>query len=150
MGLTGGTLLMLALAGALAQPVVELLYDPRYQGAAAIMGLLAMAQMPQVIGMTYDQSALAAGNSKGYFAVMALRAAGQTLAFMAGAHWGGLGGALLGLGLAGLALHPLIVMLARRHQAWDRTHDVGFFLLAFAFCGLILWTNPVSFAVFSR
>ncbi len=134
--LTGSVLLLLALIGVLAMPLVSLLYDARYIGAAQIVAALSIALMPQVVGMTYDQSALAAGNSKGYFAVMALRALVQTLAFVAGVHFGGMIGALLALGLAGLITHPLIVLLARRHQAWDAAHDLISFLgaamLAFA------------------
>lgn len=144
--LTGGVLLSLALVGIFAQPIVGLLYDDRYQGAAAVMVLLVMAQMPQVIGMTYDQSALAAGNSRGYFQVMAARAVVQTAAFLCGVHFGGLAGALVGLGLAGLATHPLIIMLARKHRSWDAAHDLVFVFAALALSALVLWANSVSLA----
>ncbi len=147
--LTGSVLVLLALVGVLAQPIVGLLYDQRYQGAAASMVVLCMAQMPQVVGMTYDQSALAAGNSRGYFLVMALRAVVQTLAFLAGVHSGGLMGALVGLGLAGLATHPAVILLARKHRSWDALHDLVFFFVALVLSALILWANPVSFAAVS-
>ncbi len=139
--LTGGVLLLLALVGIYARPLVALLYDARYLGAAPVIAALAMAQMPQVIGMTYDQSALATGNSRGYFLVMALRAAIQTAAFAIGVHLGGLLGALVGLGLAGLISHPLIVLLARRHRAWDLTHDFVFFLCGSALAAAIFSAN---------
>lgn len=147
--LTGSVLALLAVVGVLAQPIVAVLYDDRYQAAALSMVLLSIAQMPQVVGMTYDQSALAAGNSRGYFLVMALRAGVQTLAFSAGVHLGGLMGALVALGLAGLATHPLIVLLARKHKSWDAIHDLAFFFVALVLVALILWANPVSFANFS-
>jgi hypothetical protein len=54
--------------------------------------------MPQIPGMTYDQSALAAGDGRGFFLLLALRAVLQTSAFLLGAHYGGIGGALLGRG----------------------------------------------------
>ena len=139
--LTGGVLLLLALVGIFARPLVALLYDARYLGAAPVIAALAMAQMPQVIGMTYDQSALAAGNSRGYFLVMALRAGVQTAAFAMGVHQGGLLGALVGLGLAGLISHLLIVLLARRHRAWDLTHDFVFFLCGSALAAVIFAAN---------
>jgi hypothetical protein len=118
--LTGGVLILLALVGAFAGPVVGFLYGACYMGAAPIIAALTIAQMPQVIGMTYDQSALPAGNSRGYFLIMALRAAVQALAFLMGA--------MLALGLARLATHPLLLLLARRHKVWDATHDLIFFL----------------------
>ena len=139
--LTGGVLLLLALVGIFARPLVALLYDARYLGAAPVIAALAMAQMPQVIGMTYDQSALAAGNSRGYFLVMALRAGVQTAAFAMGVHQGGLPGALVGLGLAGLISHLLIILLARRHRAWDLTHDFVFFLCGSALAAVIFAAN---------
>ena len=139
--LKGGVLLLLALVGIFARPLVALLYDARYLGAAPVIAALAMAQMPQVIGMTYDQSALAAGNSRGYFLVMALRAGVQTAAFAMGVHQGGLLGALVGLGLAGLISHLLIILLARRHRAWDLTHDFVFFLCGSALAAVIFAAN---------
>ena len=140
-GLTAGVLGTLALVGVFVRPLVALLYDARYLGAAPVIAALAIAQMPQVIGMTYDQSALAAGNSRGYFRVIALRAAIQTAAFSIGVHLGGLLGALIGLGLAGLISHRLIVLLARRHRAWDLTHDFVFFLCGSALAAAIFAAN---------
>jgi hypothetical protein len=65
--------------------------------------------------------------------IVALLAAVQTLAFLMGA--------MLALGLAGLATHPLLVLLARRHKAWDATHDLIFFLSGFALAAVIYSAN---------
>jgi hypothetical protein len=97
--------------------------------------------MPGVIGMTYDQSALAAGDSRTYFALMALKAGVQTGAFLVGVQIAGLEGALLAQGAALLALHPAIVLLARKHWAWDGLHDAVFFVLAFGLAALAVWVN---------
>ena len=55
--------------------------------------------------MTYDQSALAAGDSRNYFFVIAARTTLQTLAFLVGAEFGGLLGALAASG-AGADTRP--------------------------------------------
>lgn len=146
-GLTGSVLVLLALVGGFSAQIVGLLYDPRYGAAAQIMAALTLAQMPQVIGMTYDQSALAAGNSKGYFLVMALRAVVQTAAFVVGVELGGLMGALAALGAAGVVTHLAIVALARRHQAWDFGHDLVFFLAAGGVAVGLLQSNLVDFMI---
>jgi|GEM_PF-2463604 len=112
---------LLALLGA---PLVHLLYDDRYLAAGAIVTAVALVQMPTVIGMTYDQSALAAGDGRGYFTLIAIRAGAQTVAFLLGAHFGGIGGALLGQGVAAALVHPLIIRLARKHGVWDARHDL--------------------------
>lgn len=140
-GITGGTLALLALLALVGIPLVGLMYDARYAAAGMIVVAIACVQMPGVIGMTYDQSALAAGDSKTYFALMALKATVQTLAFLMGVHRAGLEGALLAQGAALLLLHPAIVMLAYKHRAWDALHDAVFFPLAFGLAALAVWVN---------
>lgn len=141
---SGGTLALLAVLGVFGMPLVGFLYDPRYQTAGVVVVVMAMVQMPAVIGMTYDQSALAAGDSRSFFLLMALRAGVQTLAFLIGMETGGLWGALAGQGLALLALHPAIGRLAHKHKAWDMRHDVIFFALAAVLAALILWVNRAT------
>jgi hypothetical protein len=75
------------------------------------------------VGMTYDQSALAGDDARGYFLLMAAKATLQTVAFLVGIQVAGLAGALIGQGIALAVAHPLIVVLARRHGAWDALHD---------------------------
>lgn len=116
-------LAMLAGVALLGLPLVRLMYDARYISAGVIVTAVALAQMPSVAGMGYDQSALAAGDGRGFFLLLAARATLQTAAFLVGAHFWGLGGALAGQGLALLLGHPMIALLAARHRAWDPLHD---------------------------
>jgi O-antigen/teichoic acid export membrane protein len=125
-------------------PLVGVLYDARYQAAGLVVVIMAMVQMPAVIGMTYDQSALAAGDSRSYFLLMALKAAVQTLAFFIGMETAGLWGALSAQAVALIAVHPAIAWLAHRNRAWDALHDAIFFALAAGFAALILWVNHAT------
>ncbi|MGB4828763.1 MAG: polysaccharide biosynthesis protein, partial [Paracoccaceae bacterium] len=109
-----------------------------------------LVEMPGILGMTYDQSALAAGNGRGYFALIAARATVQTTAFLLGAHWAGLGGALLGQGLAAAAVHPLIIRLARRHGVWDARHDLAMGALALGLITVVVALNWPSLAGLAR
>lgn len=145
-GVTGTMLLLLGLMGLIGVPLVGVMYDARYLHAGVIVVAIACVQLPQVIGMTYDQSALAAGDSRNYFMVMALRAALQSLAFWLGAATHGLTGALIGQFCALVLAHGPIVWLARRHRAWDARHDLGFGLLAAAILALTLWWNWAAFS----
>ena len=144
---SGGTLTLLGLLGGVGVPLVELLYDPRYAAAGLVVVMMAMVQMPAVIGMTYDQSALAAGNSRSYFLLMALKAGVQTCAFLIGIELAGLWGALLAQGLALVALHPAIARLAYRHGAWDLRHDLIFGGYALAMMAVILWVNGAALSI---
>lgn len=141
---SGGTLALLAVLGVIGMPLVGLLYDTRYQSAGLVVVLMAMVQMPAAIGMTYDQSALAAGDSRNYFLLMAIRAGVQTAAFLIGMEMAGLWGALIAQGLALTLLHPGIAWLAHKHRAWDARHDLTFFVAAAVLVAGILWVNRGS------
>lgn len=143
-GLTAGLLAALALL-ALAGPwLVGLLYDDRYAAAGGVVVLVALVQMPAVIGMTYDQVALAAGDARGFFLTLLAKALVQTGAILAGAEAAGMVGALAGQGLALVAVHPLIVRLARRHGVWDLRHDAAAFAAAALAAGAALWLNGAA------
>lgn len=146
MAMTGGILVLLGLLALGGVPLVGLLYDDRYAMAGAVVVLVACVQMPAVIGMTYDQAALAAGDSRNFFFVLLAKATVQTTAFLIGAEMGGLVGALAGQGLALAAVHPLIVWLARRHRVWDARHDLVWSVVALALIGLALWLNRAAIA----
>lgn len=136
--LSGGTLGLLAVLGLAGVALVGVMYDARYAGAGAVVVAMACVQMPGVVGMTYDQSALAAGDSRSYFLLIAAKAGMQTLAFLIGMETGGLFGALAAQAAALVLMHPLIVALARKHQAWDPLHDLVFFAFAAGLAGLVL------------
>lgn len=142
---SGGTLGLLAVLGLAGGPLVGLLYDGRYAGAAVVVVVMTCVQMPGVVGMTYDQSALAAGDSRNYFLVIALKAVLQTAAFFIGMETAGLFGALAAQGVALCVMHLPIIWLARRHRAWDARHDLIFFTLAAALAALVIWVNAPMF-----
>ncbi len=144
---SGGTLLLLGFLALVGVPLVGFLYDARYAASGLIVVAVALVQMPETIGITYDQSALAAGDTKTYFWLQALKATVQTLAFLVGINMGGLEGALLAQGIALLALHPAVIVLARKHRAWDPLNDVVFFTLAAVLVAAAFWVNPGVFGL---
>jgi len=115
-----GLLMVMAVAGPW---LVDLLYDDRYALAGGIVVVLACAMIPQVIGMTYDQAALAAGDSKSFFVFSGSRAMIQIAFLLIGITQFGLLGALAALGLSAVIVHPILIWLARKHSAWDAPHD---------------------------
>lgn len=132
LGLSVG-LLILLWTMALAGPwIVQLLYDDRYMLAGAIIVPLSLSLAPAVIAMTYDQAALAAGDSRLFFAVSAVRAVSQTVFFLIGVLNWGLPGGILAMGAAMLFTYPLIVALALKHRVWDPLHDISMTLCCVA------------------
>lgn len=153
LGLTGGTMTMLAVMALIAQPLVTLLYDGRYAQASAIVVLVALAGLPQALGLTYDRVALAAGDSRGFFVLTAFRGTAQTIALILGAGSFGLLGAIVAMGIAGLIGHLAVIWLAIKHRAWDPVHDAGFMAfaaLAGGFAVYVNWDLLAGFHAMSR
>lgn len=122
--MTGAVMAMLAIMALAGPALVGALYDDRYQAAGHIVTWIALVQMWPLIGITYDQAALAAGKSRSFFWVIAFRAAAQTLCFIAGFMVADLPGALAGQATGAIIAHGAIIWLARRHAVWDMRHDL--------------------------
>ena len=121
--------------------LIALLYDPRYLAAGGVVVLISAMQIPAIIGVTYDQAALAAGDSKRFFVLAATRAAFVVTGMVIGITYWGLPGALAGQGAAMLAAHPVVGWLASRQGAWDPLNDLGFYVIGGALATLALWLN---------
>ncbi|SMX32891.1 oligosaccharide flippase family protein [Maliponia aquimaris] len=121
--------------------LVQMLYDDRYAEAGAVAVVLACAQIPMLIVMTYDQAALAAGDSRRYFVLALVRAVLMVGCVMAGLSSDGLTGALTGQAAAYLLAYPAVVWLARRMGAWDPLHDMVMAGIGLALASCALWLN---------
>ena len=140
-GLTLGIGGMLVAMSLLGPWVVDHLYDVRYASSGGVVVLLAVALIPQVIGMTYDQAALAAGDSRRFFIYSALRSSLQVALLLVGVIQAGLTGAILGMGLAMALSHLVLIWLARAHGVWDARHDLVGFVLGGGAGALALWLH---------
>lgn len=115
---------MMAILAFMGQWIVGVLYDDRYTLSGAVLVLVAISQLPQVIGMSYDHAALAAGDSRNFFYYALSRAVLLMIGLILGAEMAGLVGAVAGSGLAAVLSYPVLIWLARRHHAWDPLHDL--------------------------
>ncbi|MBI6630204.1 oligosaccharide flippase family protein [Pontibaca salina] len=145
-GLSAILLSMLAIMALFGPALVEFLYDDRYMLAMPMVTLIACAQIPSIIGMSYEQAALAAGDSRSYFLLSATRAVLQVSLLVAGVSLFGLTGAISAMGLALLLAYPVLIWLSRRHRVWDPLHDLLFFTLGAGLTALalILHWNLIS------
>jgi O-antigen/teichoic acid export membrane protein len=123
---------MMTLTGAVSMSgvvLVDVLYDPRYLMAGGVVVLIAAMQMPQILVLTYEQAALATGDSRRFFVLSLARAVLMIGFLFAGLQLGGLFGALIGQGVAALVVYPFVVWLARHSGAWDPKHDAVYAVL---------------------
>ncbi|KIN61595.1 Polysaccharide biosynthesis protein [Sulfitobacter noctilucae] len=139
--LSSGVIGLMVLMGLSGPWLVHLLYDDRYADAGGIVVVLAMGLIPQVIGMTYDQAALAAGDSRRFFIYNAIRSSLQVGLLLVGVIYAGLLGAIAGMSLSMVLSHLLLIWLARTHGVWDARHDAFFFVLGGGAAALALWLH---------
>lgn len=138
--MTAGLLLLLGGLAFAGPWLVDLMYDDRYLSAGAVVVLIACINIPLAIGLTYDQAALAAGESRRYSFLTMTKAIFVILGLWIGVQTGGLIGALIGQGLGNIAAYPALVWLSSRLGVWDPLHDVGFAVLGLMLaCGAIWW-----------
>ncbi|APG48204.1 oligosaccharide flippase family protein [Phaeobacter porticola] len=138
-GLTAMILSMLLGMAWVGPWLVDFLYDARYVFAGPMVVLIALAMVPAVITMTYDQAALAAGDSRSFFVFTATRALVQTGLFLTGVILFGLTGGIAALAFAMVVAYPVLVWLACKHRVWDPLHDAVFILLALAVGLSAIW-----------
>ncbi len=122
-------------------PLVNLLYDSRYVDAGTIVVVTAVVQIPWVIVLTYDQAALASGDSRRFFVLAATKAVAMIGCLIVGVSKGGLLGALISQGIAIVFVYPVVVWLARRQSAWDPLHDFVFVVFGTIVGVLAIWVN---------
>jgi O-antigen/teichoic acid export membrane protein len=139
--LTGMIFLLVMFFGLSGVALIHLLYDSRYYAAGAVVVLVVIVQIPQVIVLTYDQAALASGDSRRFFVLAAARAILMISGLVIGIQILSLPGALIGQGIAMLAAYPVVVWLARKQGAWDPLHDAVFAVSGVLFALLALWLN---------
>lgn len=131
--------------------VVGMLYDPRYAASGAVTMIVCLALMPQMLGLTYDQVALASGDSRGFFTMNAVRAVLLVTLLLVLVPRLGIPGAPLALVSTTLLSYPLQVRLARRHGAWDGVHDAVMYGLAALVAAVVLGVfHAELMAVFQR
>ncbi|MFS4582222.1 oligosaccharide flippase family protein [Phaeobacter sp. C3_T13_0] len=145
-GLTATILSILLTMAWLGPWLVDFLYDARYAYAGPMVVLIALAMAPAVITMTYDQAALAAGDSRSFFVFTAARALAQTGLFLTGVILFGLSGGIAALAGAMLLAYPVMVWLACKHRVWDPLHDLLFTSIAISVGFSAIWWHRDSIA----
>jgi O-antigen/teichoic acid export membrane protein len=143
---TGGLLTLTAATAIAGVWLVGLLYDGRYAMAGAVVVVVSAMQIPFIIGMTYDQAAPAAGDTRRYFLLRLAQALAMVAMLLSGLAWGGLLGALLGYGAAMVVVYPVVVWLARHMRAWDPLHDAVMAALGLAITVLAFQINAAALA----
>jgi O-antigen/teichoic acid export membrane protein len=124
------------------QQLIELLYDPRYYTAGAIVSAIGFVWLFRIVTAGHEPVLLAAGESRNFAAFLATSAAIRTGLLLIGVILYGIPGAIGAALLAEFLVYPILLAFTRRFGAWDWRHDAGFALTAVAILALTLWWQP--------
>ncbi|WP_207101589.1 oligosaccharide flippase family protein [Paracoccus shandongensis] len=107
------------------QPIIDLLYDPRYAQAGSFLALLALNNAIGTLQVPYQNAMLAAGNSRVHSVVMGVSAVSTVLLMLVGMHVAGIYGMIVGLGVGG-SLLPFVASayFARRYGIMHLKYDL--------------------------
>lgn len=129
--------LFLGLA-AVAEPLIELLYDDRYIQAGLFLKILAVNGALGFMPDLYQSVQLSKGKSHLHFYVMAMVAVSRTLGMIVGFHLGGVITMLYGLCVGSLAAYFLSVAFAYRAKFFCFWIDVITLIIIFGFSAIQL------------
>lgn len=132
------------LAGTLAligDPLIRLLYDPRYEDAGPILVMLGICILPRMIVMSYPRLATAAGFS-GRFAFYQIGLAlVQTLLLIGLVGKIGIVGAPLAMAGSIFIAYPALILLARPFGGLDFKHDAVMLAAFVVITAIALWIH---------
>ena len=109
----------------IAQPLIDLLYDPRYTAAGAFLGLQALNAAIRMKAMPYQNTMLALGNSRTHSVVMFISASLGIALTVAGYHLYGPYGMVMGMGIAALSVFTISTYFAIREGYADLRFDLA-------------------------
>lgn len=108
----------------LSQPLIDLLYDPRYTLAGSFLSISALNGAIGILTMPYQNAMLAAGNSRGHSIVMGAVAVSRILLMILAGQYFGVYGLLTGLGLGGLVALAVSIPMARKAGIGNLAYDL--------------------------
>lgn len=128
------------------QPLIDLLYDPRYALAGSFLALLSLNGAIGIMSMPYQNAMLAAGNSRGHSIVMATDATARILLMLVGGTQFGVYGLLAGLGLGSVVGTLTSLTLSRKSGAGTIAYDaIALFIITLAYAYALRNVQPVNF-----
>lgn len=148
--LTGSLVLMFGTLALIGVPLIDLLYDDRYQGAGPMLVIMALMQIPNALVMGNNQLLLAEGDSRRFSHLVVLRAVLYFLLLVLLFWMFGLMGVLLTKGLVIILTYPLQQTYLARYKGTDIGRDALFALFGLLVGVVAVGLNFQELAEFYR
>ena len=109
----------------LAQPIIDLLYDPRYAAAGFILALLLAEDAISALSAPYQNLLLADGNSRAHALVMGFWALARSTGLFVGFSIAGMAGMLAGMAIGSALMFLLSASIAWRNGYASKLLDLA-------------------------
>ena len=130
---------LFVLLALVAQPVVNLLYDPRYALAGSFLALIALQSGIGMIPNVYNNLIIASGDSRKHALLMVASLVLRLGCALPGFYLGGALGMVAGSGIGRIGFSLLMIAVARRLGYTDGRRDMGALIAMSAIYALGCW-----------
>lgn len=125
--------------------LIVLLYDPRYEAAGYLLVLIALAQFPLIIEVSYGPMPLAAGHSGRFAVYVTTNALIRVLLLYLGARYFGIIGVVFAPTAGFLITYPFLLVFLRRYHHMNVRADIISALFMLAMAALAIWFKAETF-----
>jgi O-antigen/teichoic acid export membrane protein len=139
-----------ALIAFVGEPLIKLLYDPRYYGAGPMLVLLSLSFIPTLIFDGYKNILLANGNSRDFTTFTVLAAFLRIILLVVLIRELSILGAILAPFAVELLLYPLLVYFVRPYRGWYPWQDMLFLTIGVVIITVVLWSNAVVLSLLAE
>lgn len=106
------------------EPLVNFVYDQRYHAAGPFVVAVTLASSVSLIFAGYNNALLALGKSQAYLLIMTLATVTRIVGLIAGFKIFGIMGMVVGVGIANLAVLPIVWLAMRKVRLLDLKLDL--------------------------
>lgn len=148
--LTGVVFAAVAFLIVFGDPLIRLLYDPRYYLGGGMLVLIAIGLLPMLVVGSYDSILLSNNRSDLHAVLVVSQGLLRLVALLVGIIYFGIVGAALAPAVAAFFHYPIMVTLTKRYRAWDPLHDAIFFSISIGLAVLGWWLHAEAILAVPR
>ena len=130
------SLILVSMVVFVSEPLVQLLYDERYHDAGSFVVAVTLTSSVSLISAGYNNALLALGESKTYLWIMTLTAVIRIVGLTVGFEIFGIMGMIVGIGIANLAVLPIVWLTMIKLHLQDFKLDLICLTIILILCGI--------------
>ncbi|MFA4845927.1 MAG: oligosaccharide flippase family protein [Patescibacteria group bacterium] len=120
-------------------PIINILYDPRYEAAGDYLAIISFTGAVSVISIGYQNALMAMGNTRLHFDVLTFAMIARVAGLITGFQIGGVTGMLIGIGCGSICAYLFVAFHAKRLGLLNISLDAACFAVITA-GAFISWT----------